>query len=101
MQRDRKQVARYWLAASRQDLRIADNYQATEPNVACFHAQQGCEKALQALLVQVAGTSRAPTSPRNSSMNSAKPELRFQARCAPRQLGWIGTTRPRGTRCHA
>lgn len=55
MQRDRKQVARYWLAASRQDLRIADNYQATEPNVACFHAQQGCEKALKALLVQVAG----------------------------------------------
>ncbi len=55
MQRDRAQVARYWLAASRQDLRIADNYQATEPNVACFHAQQGCEKALKALLVQVAG----------------------------------------------
>jgi HEPN domain-containing protein len=55
MQPDRFRLARYWLAAAEQDVQAAIELRERMPNVACFHAQQGSEKALKALLVAVAG----------------------------------------------
>ena len=36
-------------------MRLARAHAADETNAACFHAQQGAEKALEALLVRIAG----------------------------------------------
>ena len=55
MQPDRERLTRYWLSVADQDLRLARAHVADEPNASCFHAQQGAEKALKALLVHVAG----------------------------------------------
>lgn len=55
MQPDRFRLARHWLAAAEQDVGAAIELRDRMPNVACFHAQQGSEKALKALLVAIAG----------------------------------------------
>lgn len=51
MQRDRAAVARTWYRTAERDLRVAAVAIDIEPSLAAFHAQQGAEKALKALLV--------------------------------------------------
>ncbi len=51
MQPERKAAARGWRESANQDARIANLLAETEPNAACFHAQQAGEKALKAALV--------------------------------------------------
>jgi HEPN domain-containing protein len=55
MQSDRHTTACYWLETAQQDLFVADDYAARLPHVACFHAQQGAEKALKAVLTEFSG----------------------------------------------
>lgn len=55
MSEDRFLLARYWLDVSGQDLIVAEEYATRLPNVACFHAQQGAEKALKAAITTVYG----------------------------------------------
>lgn len=55
MSEDRFLLARYWLDVSGQDLIVAEEYVKRLPNVACFHAQQGAEKALKAAITTVYG----------------------------------------------
>jgi HEPN domain-containing protein len=55
MQSDRHITARYWLETATQDLLVADEYTKRLPHVACFHAQQGAEKALKAVLTEIIG----------------------------------------------
>lgn len=55
MQPDRFALARYWLASADNDFVVAREYVKRIPTVACFHAQQGAEKALKALLVATCG----------------------------------------------
>lgn len=55
MQSDRHTTAGYWLETARQDLFVADDYTTRLPHVACFHAQQGAEKALKAVLTEIVG----------------------------------------------
>ena len=55
MQPDRFVTAQRWLAGAGDDLTVAHELTARMPNVACFHAQQAAEKALEAWLVALSG----------------------------------------------
>lgn len=55
MQSDRATLCAHWFASSVNDFTIAHDYRERIPSAACFHAQQGGEKALKAFLVMVAG----------------------------------------------
>lgn len=62
MQSDRLAVASAWMAASARDLRAAERLRDEEPSLACFHAQQGAEKALKAAAVVASGdVQRSPS----------------------------------------
>lgn len=55
MQSDRAALCAHWFASSDNDFVIARDYRVRIPSAACFHAQQGAEKALKALLVMLCG----------------------------------------------
>ena len=81
MQRSRLETAKHCLATAEQDdaaaLRSADDM----PNVACFHAQQAAEKAVQAALV-----ARCGDSARDRSASHSLPFVAFaKTFCATRR----------------
>lgn len=44
-----------WFVAGESDLRVAESVRDTAAHIACFHAQQGAEKALKALVTRLSG----------------------------------------------
>ena len=44
-----------WFAAAEADVRVAQTLRDTAAHISCFHAQQGAEKALKALVTRLAG----------------------------------------------
>lgn len=44
-----------WFVAGESDLRVAETLRDTPAHVACFHAQQGVEKALKAIVTRLSG----------------------------------------------